>query len=330
MCSTRLSRSSHAFVSRLGVWLLIVIGCARSQALYVVTAPVADLRAQPGEWIPSYAHDPNQETQLLSGERVRLIDRRDTWVRVEAVEQPEYTHRLTWQGYPGWVAAEALAPLRDDDAPDAVIVAKWAAVFDRPDSTSGRLSLPMGTRLRLLEADGLWRSVRLADGTRGWIAADAVRPLDQIAQLSETARRQAIIHAADQFVGDPYVWGGRSPQMDTRDGRITGVDCSGLVNLAYRAAGLDIPRDAHEQYLRATPVAVPSPADLVFLSERGDPERIVHVMLYTGEGWLIEGPGTGLAVRRIRVEDRLGRSITQLRAGEWIDGQMVWLGTYFP
>ena len=61
------------------------------------------------------------------------------------------------------------------------------------------------------------------------------------------------------------------------------MDCSGLVNLAYRAAGLDIPRDAHEQFLRAKPVNALQPGDLIFLSERQNPKRIVHVMLYEGD-----------------------------------------------
>ena len=111
---------------------------------------------------------------------------------------------------------------------------------------------------------------------------------------------------------------------------MTGVDCSGLVNLAYRSAGVEIPRDAHEQFLRAKRVTTLEPADLVFLSERADPARIVHVMLYAGEGEVIEGPGTGLTVRRIALAQRLGRPIDQLSPGAVIDGQTVFFGSYLP
>jgi len=141
-------------------------------------------------------------------------------------------------------------------------------------------------------------------------------------------QRRLIVRNARLFIGDAYYWGGRSPASPS-DG-VTGVDCSGLVNLAYRAAGLDIPRDAHEQFLRARPVGALQPADLVFLSERGDPSRIVHVMLYAGEGEVIEGPGTGTAVRRIRVAERLGWPPDRLTSGTVVDGQTVSFGAYLP
>jgi cell wall-associated NlpC family hydrolase len=111
---------------------------------------------------------------------------------------------------------------------------------------------------------------------------------------------------------------------------VTGVDCSGLINLAYRTVGMDIPRDAHEQFLRAKPVNALQPADTIFLSERGNPKRIVHVMLYAGEGEAIEGPGTGSVVRRIAVVERLGQPLDWLAPGAIIDGQTVFFGSFLP
>ena len=111
---------------------------------------------------------------------------------------------------------------------------------------------------------------------------------------------------------------------------VTGVDCSGLVNLAYRAAGLDIPRDAHEQFLRARAVKALQPADLIFLSERGNPRRIVHVMLYAGGGELIEGPGTGTIVRRVAIAERLGKPLDWLEPGAVVDSQTLFFGAYVP
>ena len=43
---------------------------------------------------------------------------------------------------------------------------------------------------------------------------------------------------AERFAGTPYVWGGK-----TR----LGLDCSGLVQVAMHAAGLDCPRDSDMQ-----------------------------------------------------------------------------------
>ena len=139
-----------------------------------------------------------------------------------------------------------------------------------------------------------------------------------------------IVHNAERLIGEPYYWGGRSPTdpkvLNKRAAH--GLDCSGLVNLAYRTVGIDMPRDANEQFLRAKSINAPQPADLIFLSERDNPAHIVHVMLYAGNGDLIEGPGTGLAVRRIAVEQRLGRALDWLAPGSIVDGQTVFFGSY--
>jgi cell wall-associated NlpC family hydrolase len=141
------------------------------------------------------------------------------------------------------------------------------------------------------------------------------------------------VSRAQQFLGDRYSWGGRSPTPATPRGalaQMTGVDCSGLVNLAYRAIGVELPRDAHEQFLRARRVAAPEVGDLVFLSEPHHPERIVHVMLYAGAGEVIEAPGTGLAVRRLALAARLDRPIERLAPGDVVHDQTVFFGRYLP
>ena len=188
----------------------------------------------------------------------------------------------------------------------------------------------MGAMVRGTEMGGqLWR-LELADGSSVWIRHDQARSLSELAALSKAQQRRALVRAAEQFIGDPYLWGGRSPGTDANDAQVTGVDCSGLVNLSYRAIGVAIPRDAHEQFLRATPVATPQLADLIFLSERGNPKKIVHVMLYAGDGQAIEGPGTGLAVRRIAIAKRLGHSINEIAPGTPVEEQTVSFGTYLP
>ena len=69
---------------------------------------------------------------------------------------------------------------------------------------------------------------------------------------------------------------------------------------------------------------------MIFLSDQNRSSKIIHVMLYAGEGWIIEGPGTGLAIRRIRVVDRLGLPIESLYPGETVERKTVWFGSYFP
>lgn len=304
-------------------------GCA-TPSFSVVTVPVADVRAAPGSSSTPDTHDPLQETQLLYGERVKVLKTNGPWAFIEAVEQAEYTHANAWQGYPGWVRQDALRPFPASLTPQAVVSAKWATLWADASASAPLMQIPIGTKLALTKTDGPLFALQLLDGRPAWIARGDVHFLDELRRLPVEFRRQAVVRAAEQLLADPYFWGGRSPHQESGITPVTGVDCSGLVNLAYRAVGINIPRDAHEQYLRARKIAVLKPADLVFLSSPDDPKKIVHVMLYAGDGWLIEGPGTGMPIRRIEVTTRLGCSVQDVVPGKRIGTQTLWLGSYLP
>ena len=122
-------------------------------------------------------------------------------------------------------------------------------------------------------------------GYRGWITSGTTQPW-----------REVVVAAARKCLGWTYLWGGLG------DGAI---DCSGLVHLAYRAAGIAIPRDARDQARWCEPVETLEPADLVFMAKRKAPEKIVHVMLYEDEGRFIEATSFTGNVRRIDLETRL-------------------------
>jgi len=98
----------------------------------------------------------------------------------------------------------------------------------------------------------------------------------------------ALSYAARQL-GTPYVWGG------TGNG---GFDCSGLAQVAYRSAGIALPRVAQDQFDAGPPVAPGSPVrpgDLVFFG--AGPGGVDHVGLYVGAGEMIDAPHSGALVR---------------------------------
>ena len=99
----------------------------------------------------------------------------------------------------------------------------------------------------------------------------------------------AAIAFAAQQLGTPYLWGGTGPG---------GFDCSGLVQAAYRSAGIALPRVAQAQFDAGPPVPADStvlPGDLLFYGS--GPSGVDHVGLYVGDGEMIDAPHTGALVR---------------------------------
>ncbi|MCX5211914.1 NlpC/P60 family protein [Kitasatospora sp. NBC_00240] len=99
----------------------------------------------------------------------------------------------------------------------------------------------------------------------------------------------AVAYALAQ-VGKPYVWGGNGPG---------GFDCSGLVQQAYRKAGVSLPRVAGDQYAATTPIDAGDlrRGDLLFWSDSGRASAIHHVGIYLGGGRFVEAPRPGKNVR---------------------------------
>lgn len=126
----------------------------------------------------------------------------------------------------------------------------------------------------------------------GWMRRSAITLLPELPPrppVKATLDRKRIITDAITYLGVPYLWGGRSKK---------GVDCSGLVNLLYRAQGILIPRDAQDQCLKSARIEHKDllPGDLVFFTPQSKPERVTHVALYIDSHRCIEAPESGKLV----------------------------------
>ncbi len=167
-----------------------------------------------------------------------------------------------YDGYAGWAHAGYLVEVEPGAA------ARWR------DTAAGwslgavlrveglPIRVPLRARL-VLEGEG----VRLPDGRHGTVAEGAVPTAAEVAARVRDlpARRWALEH----FAGAPYQWGGVTAW---------GVDCSGLVQTAYAARGVRVPRDSTQQAEFGEPVALDAygPGDLLFF--RGDEgPRVTHV-----------------------------------------------------
>jgi cell wall-associated NlpC family hydrolase len=116
---------------------------------------------------------------------------------------------------------------------------------------------------------------------------------DGITNPPPDSRANIAIRTAMSYIGTWYVWGGASK---------SGVDCSGLIMLAYEAAGIDFPHYSGAMYedTERVPLVDIEPGDLLFYGYDGDQ----HVAMYVGDGKMIEAEMTGTRVHVVPV--RLG------------------------
>jgi cell wall-associated NlpC family hydrolase len=106
------------------------------------------------------------------------------------------------------------------------------------------------------------------------------------------AAARAIAYARQQL-GKPYLWGGTGPYA---------FDCSGLVMMAYRSAGVGIARTSQAQWATERHVSRPRQGDLVFYpGADGTWTAPGHVALVLGHGQMIEAYATGYPVRQVPI-----------------------------
>lgn len=100
--------------------------------------------------------------------------------------------------------------------------------------------------------------------------------------------RQELIDYAQQFVGNPYVWGGTS--------LTNGADCSGFVMSVYQHFGYDLPRTSREQAAGAEAISEEEmqPGDLLFY---GGSSSINHVAIYIGDGQIVHASNARTGIK---------------------------------
>jgi cell wall-associated NlpC family hydrolase len=111
-------------------------------------------------------------------------------------------------------------------------------------------------------------------------------------------QRADVVEAALAQVGTPYVYGGTTPNR--------ALDCSGLTQVAYRAAGLSIPRVSTAQQAAARPLrGLPGPGDLVFF--KTGPSQY-HVGLMVDQKRFVHASTSKRRVRLARLQNPYWRA----------------------
>ncbi len=171
-----------------------------------VIAPVADLRREP-------RFDAALDTQALCGDAVTVFE--------ETAEGWAWG-QLAADGYVGYLPSSALS--RTLSAPTHRVNVPTTFTYTAANIKQQPVeSLPMGAGVTVVEEAGEFS--RLSDGRFVW-----TMHLSALETLADD-----FVSVCEQLIGVPYLWGGTSAW---------GLDCSGLVSMGLRMAGIDYLRDS--------------------------------------------------------------------------------------
>lgn len=203
--------------------------------------------------------------QLLYGDRVLLHETNQDWYRISSIHD----------NYEGWCETNQIivTPEPPIGSRHYLLVNDTTATFTHDHD---QITLTYGSSVPLQGLDYIIheKPYRLISG-----------------QMTEPIAFSGsnLLIAAQKLMGVPYLWGGRSP---------FGIDCSGLIQIAFKMVGIQMPRDAWQQ--------AEHPGEFIDLIDEAqvgdvaffDNEEgfIKHVGILTGEGSIIHASG------RVRVD----------------------------
>ena len=244
-----------------------------------IVAPIAPLRRAP-------AADSARETEALHGETIVVYEEKYGWA----------WGQLERDCYVGYIEAAALGALAP--ATHRIDALRSHAYPGPGIKLPPAFALPFNALVAVRSLAGDFAVT--ADGLHFW-----ARHLQPLAQMEPD-----FVAVAERFIGAPYLWGGRTPQ---------GVDCSGLVQSALDAAGVNAPRDSDQQERQlGAPVALDHApqglrrGDLVFwkghVGIMRDASRLIHA-----NGWHMSVVSETLSDARDRINENAYGPITSIR-----------------
>ena len=172
-----------------------------------------------------------------------------------------------------------------------------AALYAKPDASSEQVTQALrGEPLTVTERREGWARVTTAYGYPGWVEVSAVSD-EPAGDWLSPVRDGDPVEEARAYLGAPYLWGGMSER---------GIDCSGLVHMAWRRLGRIVPRDAEQQAEAAQKVDEPRYGDLAVYGR----ETVTHIAFWLGAGRILHAAGS-----REVVEEREPEALREIRQG---------------
>lgn len=154
--------------------------------------------------------------QLLFGDLVKVLSTDKSWVLVENQHD----------NYQAWTNILQLQEISYEDYIAFSQSSKYysSSLFKRSEDESGN---------SVAYSFGSW-----LHGYQSGIFTVSGMKFKHETEILEPSHNLSIKELAMEYVGSPYLWGGRS---------IFGIDCSGFVQMVFKLYGVSLPRDASQQ-----------------------------------------------------------------------------------
>jgi gamma-D-glutamyl-L-lysine dipeptidyl-peptidase len=293
----------------------------------LVKKTFTDLRQEPSSGKLVYEKDPSQSSQLLFGEPLLVHAQKGEWLFIEAIQQQKYYLTGEWKGYEGWIKKAHAIEVSEFPIYNLVISGLWTQIYTTPNAMSSPLSpVCLGTKLQGKVFDDYWWHVSLSEEIEGFVLQKHAIPFKP--RPFKTSQ-DSIIDLGEKLLNHPYHWGGLTIFKEDFQEGLTSLDCSGLVYLLYRVYGLNIPRDAHDQFLiskKLEPWEMQI-GDLIFIKYHQQSDRIGHVMLYAEGDEILDANITDRCVVKTTLSARYGFSLNQLKSGDDIGKRIIFFGS---
>lgn len=200
-------------------------------------------------------------SQILFGETFTILQNEDKWSYVEN----------DFDGYQGWISQNSFSLISEEEKTKIQNTPNWL-------NTDPLLTVRVDSNPLLLPAGSLCFGIESS-----FQILNTTYTLETfIHRKKSELLTDTIISTALNLINTPYLWGGRSS---------FGIDCSGFVQLCFRAAGIQLHRDAGQQAEQGQTICIQEALsnDIAFFSNQAG--KIIHVGILLDKKNIIHASG---------------------------------------